>query len=306
MTAPATAPGGASGAAVAAVRCDGLVHVYGTPGQEVTALRGVDLDVADGEMVALLGPSGAGKSTLLWLLAGLMRPTAGVVEVYGRQLRTMSGRQSTEMRLREVGVVMQNPSRNLLTHETATGNVVFAQRPTRRTPKAKRRRAAALLDSVGLTSVAGHRAGRLSGGEQQRLALAVALANGPRLLLADEPTSQLDRQSAAAVLDLIRSANEDLGTSVVAVTHDPDVGAVLGRTVTIRDGRVGAEGRAGEEYVVVGRDGTVQLPADLLEVLPPGSLAEARRSAAGGVELLPVEDRRSAPAAGAPEAGGTT
>jgi ABC-type lipoprotein export system ATPase subunit len=272
----------------AAVRCEGLVHVYGGQGQELTALRGVDLDVGDGDMVALLGPSGAGKSTLLWLLAGLMRPTAGVVEVYGQNLRSMTPVGATEMRLRQLGVVMQTPARNLLAYESALGNVQFAQRPTRRTAKTKRARSKSLLEAVGLGPVANRRAGRLSGGEQQRLALAVALANGPRLLLADEPTSQLDRESAAAVLDLIRAANEDLGTTVIAVTHDPDVGAALGRTVTIKDGRVGAEGRAGEEYIVVGRDGTIQLPDDLLGVLPPGSLAQAHRTA-DGVELRPID-----------------
>jgi putative ABC transport system ATP-binding protein len=271
-----------------AARCEAVVKVYGTAGQEVTALRGVDLVVEEGEMVALLGPSGAGKSTLLWLLAGLMRPTAGLVEVHGRRLAALSAREGANIRLREVGVVLQTPARNLIAHETAMGNVLFAQRPTRRSRGAKRRRAAALLDAVGLPTAGRQRAGRLSGGEQQRLAIAVALANGPRLLLADEPTSQLDRDSADAVLALIRAANADLGTTVVAVTHDPDVGTALGRTVTIRDGRVGAEGRAGEEYVVVGRDGSIQLPDDLLDLLPPGSLAQARRTWRG-VELLPVD-----------------
>ncbi len=271
-----------------AVRCNGLVHVYGAPGLEVSALRGVDLEVAVGETVALLGPSGAGKSTLLWILAGLMRPTAGVVEVGGRNLAELGARQATDMRLRDVGVVMQTPARNLLAHDTALGNVLFAQTPTRRSHRAKRLRAHSLLEAVALGGQAGQTAGRLSGGEQQRLAVAVALANGPSLLLADEPTSQLDRASAAEVLELIKAANSDLGTTVVAVTHDPDVGAAFGRTVTIRDGRVGMEGRAGEEYLVVGRDGTVQLPSDLLEVLPPGSLAEARVTPEG-VQLRPVK-----------------
>jgi putative ABC transport system ATP-binding protein len=274
--------------ATTAVRCDGLVHVYGSVGEEVTALRGVDLHVPDGDMVALLGPSGAGKSTLLWILAGLMRPTAGSVEVYGRDVRNLSSVEATSMRRDDIGVIMQNPARNLLGHETAAGNVMFAQRPARRRHKAKRSRAAVLLETMGLESVAHRAAGRLSGGEQQRLAVAVALANQPRLLLADEPTSQLDLASAGSVIDLIRSANRDFGTTVVAVTHDPEVGAALGRTVTIRDGRVGAEGRGADNYVVVGRDGSVQLPDDLLEVLPPGSLAEARRTA-HGVEIRPVQ-----------------
>jgi ABC-type lipoprotein export system ATPase subunit len=130
-------------------------------------------------------------------------------------------------------------------------------------------------------------AGGLSGGEQQRLAIAIALANHPGLLLADEPTSQLDGETAAAVLDLIKSAHVDDGMTVLAVTHDVAVGAALGRTVTIRDGRVGAEGRGGDEFVVVGRDGSIQLPEDLLEVLPPGSLATATRTE-NGVELRPV------------------
>jgi len=274
------------------VRCDGLVQVYGTPGQEVTALRGVDLEISAGETVALLGPSGAGKSTLLWLFAGFLRPTAGIVEVCGRRLAELTPRLATNMRLREVGVVLQNPGRNLLSYETAAGNVQFAQGPTRRSGSAKRRRTAALLDAVGLSAVAHRPAGRLSGGEQQRLAVAVALANGPRLLLADEPTSQLDHRSAAAVLDLIRAANEDAGTTIVLVTHDPAAGLAMGRTVTIRDGRVGAEGHAGEEYLVVGRDGSIQLPPDLLEVLPPGSLARAVLTT-DGVELRRADPERS-------------
>lgn len=266
------------------VRCEGLVQVYGTPGQEVTALRGVDLTVTEGETVALLGPSGSGKSTLLWLLAGLLPPTAGLVEVGGRRLTELNARSAANLRLREIGMVMQNSGRNLLPYETAAGNVMFAQAPTRRTGRVKRRRTVALLDAVGLARVAHRPAGRLSGGEQQRLALAVALANGPRLLLADEPTSQLDRESATAVTDLIGAAHDDLGTTVIVVTHDPALGASFGRTVTIRDGRVGAEGHAGEDYLVVARDGSVQLPEDLLDVLPPGTLAKAVRTAAG-VEL---------------------
>lgn len=273
MTGPASPPGGPP----PAVRCDNLVHVYGTAGSEVAALRGVDLTVEPGEMVALLGPSGAGKTTLLWHLAGLLRPTAGRVEIYGRRLAELGGRALADLRLREVGLLLQNPGRNLLPYQTATGNLLFAQAPARRSGVAQRRRAADLLETVGLAHVARQRAGRLSGGEQQRLAVAVALANEPRLLLADEPTTQLDPASAAAVIDLIRAANSSMGTTVVAVTHDPAVASALGRTVTIRDGRVGAEGRAGREYMVVGRDGTLQLPPDLFDLLPPGSLARAVR-----------------------------
>lgn len=271
------------------VRCDNLVHVFGTPGAEVAALRGVDFVVREGETVALLGPSGAGKTTLLWHLAGLLRPTAGSVEVAGRRLAALTPRELANVRLRQIGVVLQNPGRNLLGYDTALGNLMFAQRPTRRSTAAKRRRANALLESVGLGGAGSRVAGRMSGGEQQRLAVAVALANSPLLLLADEPTSQLDPRSAEAVLDLIKQANVESGTTVVAVTHDASVGDALGRTVTIRDGRVGAEGRSGEDYVVVGRDGTVQLPPELLDSLPPGSLARAVRHE-NGVDLRRVYD----------------
>jgi putative ABC transport system ATP-binding protein len=271
-----------------AVYCDNLVHVYGTPGSEVAALRGVDLTVQAGEMVALLGPSGAGKTTLLWHLAGLLRPTAGRVEINGHRLAELGASALARFRVAEVGLLLQNPARNVLPYQSAFGNLLFAQAPARRGTRAKRRRATDLLDRVGLAGAAHHRAGRLSGGEQQRLALALALVNEPALLLADEPTTQLDPASAAAVIELIRDANGRHGTTVVAVTHDPAVAAALGRTITIRDGRVGAEGRAGQEYVVIGRDGTLQLPDEFTDVFPPGSLARAERRD-GGVFLHQVD-----------------
>ncbi|HEY7147787.1 MAG TPA: ABC transporter ATP-binding protein [Streptosporangiaceae bacterium] len=274
------------------VRCDGLVQVYGLPGQEVTALRGVDLTVTEAETVALLGPSGAGKSTLLWLFAGLLRPTAGIVEICGKRLTDLTPKAAADMRLRDVGFVMQNPGRNLLPYESAVGNVLLAQVPTRRRWTVKRKRAMALLDSVGLARYAHRPAGRLSGGEQQRLALAVALANGPKLLLADEPTSQLDHESAAMVIELLKAANKDLGSAVVVVTHDQAVGSALSRTITIRDGRVGSEGHFGEDYLVVSKDGSVQLPTEVIEgILPPGSLVRAI-VAADGVDLRRVDMER--------------
>jgi putative ABC transport system ATP-binding protein len=166
--------------------------------------------------------------------------------------------------------------------------VLFAQRPTRRKPAVKLRRAQDLVEAVGLGSASRSRAGALSGGEQQSLSVATALANGPRLLLADEPTSQLDGESASQILDLLRLANRDLGTTIITVTHDRLVAGAMDRTLTIKDGRVGVEGRSGEEYLVVGRDGTIQLPEPLLDTLPPGSLATAHRTAEG-VELRPAQ-----------------
>lgn len=278
-------------ARVPAVRCENLVHVYGTPGNEVAALRGVDLTIEPGEMVALLGPSGSGKTTLLWHLAGLLKPTAGTVEIDGRTLTGLGAGALSRFRLRDVGLLLQNPARNLLPAQSALGNVMFAQSPTRRTRRVKRKRSLALLDRVGLADAARRPAGMLSGGEQQRLAIAVALANGPKLLLADEPTSQLDPDSAASVIELIQAANMSLGTTVVAVTHDAEVAAALGRTITIRDGRVGAAGHGGREFLVVGKDGTLTLPPDLLVDLPPSSLVNAAR-VSDGVLLTKVDLRR--------------
>jgi putative ABC transport system ATP-binding protein len=279
------------------VRCDNLVHVYGTVGSEVAALRGVDLSVRSGEMVGLLGPSGSGKSTLLWHLAGLLRPTAGSVFVNGHNLAALTRSQAAAFRRQEIGVLVQNGSSNLLPYLSAIENVELAQRPalTRSlVSKGPARRVATaraheLLRSVDMDDTGHRAAGQLSGGEQQRVALAVALANEPPLLLADEPTSQLDPVAAEAVVGLFRTINDQLGTTIVVVTHDPAVGNALGRTVTIRDGRVGSEGRLGSDYVVVGRDGTVALPPELHDALPPGSLAHAIRTE-HGVELRRATD----------------
>lgn len=257
------------------VSCRDLVHVFAAAGAEVAALRGVDLDIGRGESVALLGPSGSGKTTLLWHLAGLLRPTVGSVRVGGTDLASLGDVALTAFRRSTVGVLLQGPAHNLLPYDSALGNVHWAG--------ASRPRARWLLDAVGLGALAHRRAGRLSGGEMQRLALAVALANFPTLLLADEPTSQLDPGSARAVLDLLAGAADD-GTTVLAVTHDPAVAAAIGRTVSIRDGRVSAAGTTGDERLVVGRDGSVLLPTDALEQLPPGSRVRAQ-AYDGGVDL---------------------
>ncbi|MBF8190975.1 ATP-binding cassette domain-containing protein [Nonomuraea sp. K274] len=251
------------------VRCDGIVQIYRARDVEVVALRDVDLVIDQGETVALLGPSGAGKSTLLWLLAGLLRPSAGRLWLDGTDVGRLGQRRLDRLRAAYIGMVLQNPARNLIGYLSAAQNVAFAQRAVRR----DRRRAMDLLRRVGLEDAGDRPAGRMSGGEQQRLALAVALANAPRLLLADEPTSQLDEESGAWVVDLIKRVARDDGTTAVVVTHDTTVSEALGRTVTIRDGRVGAEGRRGEEFVVVGREGAVQVPPEYHRLLPPGSMA---------------------------------
>jgi putative ABC transport system ATP-binding protein len=256
-----------------AVHCDGLVHIYRSAETEVVALRGLDLIVDDGETVALSGPSGAGKSTLLWLLAGLLRPSAGRLWVQGNEISRLPEFGLDRLRSERLGVVLQNPSRNLIPHASAVQNIAFAQRAGPYRSRERRSLASDLLEAVGLLGAAHRAAGGLAGGEQQRLAVAVALANRPRLLLADEPTSQLDRSIAGDVVMLLASAPERFGATVVTVTHDPIFGEVFGRTLTIRDGRIGTEGRRGEDYVVVGRDGGVMLPAHTIDALPPGSRA---------------------------------
>lgn len=251
-----------------AVWCDAVVHIYRADEVEQVALRGIDLAVTEGESVALLGPSGAGKSTLLWLLAGLLTPSAGKVQIFEHEMHRLDARQLGQVRASTIGVVLQNPGRNLLPYATAEQNVGFARRRGVEALPARE-----LLDSVGLADQAHEAAGGMSGGEQQRLAVAVALANQPQLLLADEPTSQLDPSSAQAVVELLGQVSTDFGTTVVVVTHDAEVSEAFGRTVTIRDGVVGAEGHRGEDFVVVGKDGGLQLPPDMRDHLPPGTLA---------------------------------
>jgi putative ABC transport system ATP-binding protein len=280
------------------VHCDSLVHIYRLKDVEVVALRGVDLTVRRGEAVALLGPSGCGKSTLLALLAGLLRPSAGRVSVAGRDIGKLSERELLGLRRSDIGVLLQNAGRNLLPYASALDNLTFAQRGTGRGRRARRARGAELLDAVGLGDAAGKPVHALSGGEQQRLGVAVSLVNGPSVLLADEPTSQLDTASAAHVVRLLRLARDRWDTTVVVVTHDPAVGVAMDRTVSMRDGRIGAEGHRGEQLAVIGRDGSVQLPGDVLDLLPPGTLARVVRLA-DGVELRSTDP----PTTGEPPSG---
>ncbi len=248
-----------------------LVHIYRSEGHEVAALSGVDLVVAPGEMVGLLGPSGAGKSTLLSLLAGVFRPSAGKVHVGDLELSSASPRRLDEMRASEVSLMLQGAARNLLPYLTPHQNVRFAQAAARRAGRDVAD-PEDVLGRVGLSAEAHRPLAALTPGALQLTALAVAIAPRPGLLLADEPTSQLDHAARDRVLGCISEVNRDLGTTVVIVTHDPDVAAFLPRTITIRDGRVGGEGRAGEEYAVVTPDGFLPLPGHVREGLAPGTL----------------------------------
>jgi len=257
-----------------AVRTRGLVHVYRGEGRDVAALSGVDLTVVAGEMIALLGPSGAGKSTLLSLLAGLFRPTAGNVFVGDLDLTSATPRELDTLHALDVSLMLQGAGRNLLPFLTPNQNIEFAQRAARARDEAGDRRPSAptVLGMVGLSDLGDQPLSTLTPGQLQLVTLAVVLSTGPGLLLADEPTSRLDHEARDRVLAALARINRELGTTVVVVTHDRDVARWMPRTVTIRDGRIGGEGRSGEEYAVVTADGFLPLPAHALELLPPGTL----------------------------------
>jgi ABC-type lipoprotein export system ATPase subunit len=244
-----------------------LVHIYRTEGHDVAALSGVDLEIRAGEMVGLLGPSGAGKSTLLSLLGGLFRPSAGKIHIGADELSVVSARRLDELRATEVSLMLQGAGRNLVPYLSPIDNVAFAQASARALGK-QLDDPHDVLARVGLDADAHTDLHRLTPGHRQLL----AVANRPGVLLADEPTSQLQHAAANLVLDTIAAINAETGTTVVLVTHDPAVAARLPRTVTIRDGKIGGEGRSGEEYSVVTADGFLPLPAHALAALPPGTL----------------------------------
>lgn len=256
--------------------CSGLVRIFAAEGVEVQALQGLDLEVGRGTMVAVVGASGSGKSTLLTILSGLDTPTAGTARVAGHDLLTMGRRERTEFRRRSVGFVWQETLRNLLPYLTAQENVELAMGVAGIIPR-RRRHAEARnrLDLLGVAEVADRRPDRLSGGQAQRVATAVATANDPRVLLADEPTGELDHTASTEVLEAMQRVNAEHGTTVLIVTHDAAVADHVGRTVQIRDGRTstetlrhtridqhGREEHVAEEFAVLDRVGRLQLPDD--------------------------------------------
>ena len=227
-----------------ALQARGLAKTYTGDGIEVLALRGVDLDVGDGEFVAVMGPSGCGKSTLLHLLGGLDRPTAGSIRLGDRQVETLSETQWAVVRRQEVGFVFQ--FFNLVANLTVAENVELPALLVGASRGEARSRRTELLDRLGVEARADALPSRLSGGQQQRVALARALVNRPRVLLADEPTGNLDSDSARAVLGILRELQAD-GQTLVLVTHDARVAASADRVVRLRDGLIADETRLGEE-----------------------------------------------------------
>jgi ABC-type lipoprotein export system ATPase subunit len=263
----------------ALIVCDRLVRIYTAEGIEVQALQGLDLVVEAGELTALVGASGSGKSTRVNILAGLDTPTAGAVRVASHDLASMSSRQRLGYRRSVVGFVWQQTARNLLPYLTAAQNAELPLQLAGVARSARRKRAAELLDLLGVGYCAGRRPDQMSGGEQQRVAIGVALANSPSVLLADEPTGELDSATAASVFGALQAANTELGVTVLVVTHDLAVSSMVRRTIAIRDGRTATETlRHGDtddsgalahavEYAVLDRAGRLQLPREMTEAL---------------------------------------
>jgi len=246
----------------------------------VQALQGLDLLVDRGEMVAIVGASGSGKSTLLNVLSGLDVPTAGRARVGDWDLLRMTAADRLAYRRSVVGFIWQQTSRNLLPYLSAAENVALPMSFAGVRGRARGRRTAELLEAMGMGAKANRRPGELSGGEQQRVAIAVSLANRPQVLFADEPTGELDTATGAEVFAALRTANENFGTTVVIVTHDADVSGQVQRTVAIRDGRTSSEvlrrteidewgdsAVIAEEYAMLDRAGRLQLPAEYRSAL---------------------------------------
>ncbi|MEV0897185.1 ABC transporter ATP-binding protein [Actinoplanes sp. NPDC049802] len=260
--------------------CESLVRIYQTGSIEVQALQGLDLAVDEGEMVAVVGASGSGKSTLLSILAGIDAPTAGRAHVADWDLLAMSRGDRVRYRRHTVGFVRQQTAANLVPYLTSRQVVELPMAAARMPGKDRRIRTDELLAALDVTDCADRRPAQMSGGQQQRVAIAVALANQPRLLLADEPTGELDTATSAGVFKAMRKVNREFGVTVVVVTHDPEVSGQVERTVAIRDGRTssevlrrtetGADGDTlviAEEYAVMDRAGRVQIPREYREAL---------------------------------------
>ncbi len=284
------------------IACDNLVRIYSVADVEVVALQGLDLRIRTGEMVAIVGASGSGKSTLLNILGGLDVPTAGRALVDGQDLAHLSRRERTRYRRTTVGMVWQQTSRNLLPHLDVTSNVALPMVLDHRSNRDQR--AEELLELVGLSERARHRPGELSGGEQQRVAIAVALANAPSVLLADEPTGELDSATSADIFELLRRVNHEIGTTIVAVTHDPLVADHVSRTVRIRDGRTstetvrrtertatGDDHVIAEEFAVLDRAGRLQLPRSQIDKLGLADRVRLRLED-DHVEIWPGQEER--------------
>ena len=271
------------------VVCAGVVHVYASEQGPIAALRNADLVVKAGEMLAIVGPSGSGKTTLMSLLSGLLQPTAGSVLIDGRDITQLDAARLSRMRATELSLLLQDPLRNLLPYATITQNVGFAARGARRWGWPLRWSTEEIVERMGLAELADRPVHRLSAGQQNRAAIASALATSPRVLLADEPTGQLDPHSRNMVIAALRDARDLSGATVIVVTHDPAVSEALPRSLAIENGAIGAEGRGAERFAVIGGSGTIQLPPEALARYPYGTLLTVDLDA-DGIVLRPRQD----------------
>lgn len=266
------------------VQAESLVKIYKTKLTEVLALQGLDLTVETGELTALIGNSGSGKSTFLNMIGGLDKPSAGSLLVDGKNLFTMTKRQLIAYKRDTVGFVWQNNGRNLVPYLSALENIMLPMHLSH--SRHRKDKAMGLLELVGLSSKKHSRLNTLSGGEQQRIAIAIALANSPKLLLADEPTGSVDAQTADYIFDIFRELNAQ-GQTVLIVTHDVALSKKVKRVVAIRDGKISSERilresyaerlkesnidwrqeDTQEEYAVLDKAGRVQIPREMLEKL---------------------------------------
>ena len=271
------------------ILCENLVKIFRTRDTEVLALQGLELKVERGEFIALIGSSGSGKSTFLNMLGGLDKPSAGKLYVDGKDLFKLTDKQMVEYKQKTVGFVWQNNARNLLPYLTALENVELPMRFSEN-GKDVTKRALDLLDLVGMSHKKDSKLSQLSGGEQQRIAIAIALANRPKLLLADEPTGSVDQKTADKILDVFRYLNRELGITIVIVTHDINLAKKVNRVVMIRDGKTSSERimksekkaelkgfldevedltedskETHDEYVILDRAGRIQIPRDMLD-----------------------------------------
>ena len=268
------------------VDCRNLIKIHKQGNLEVVALHGLDFSMEEGEFVSIVGPSGAGKSTLLTILAGFERPSAGAVVVAGRDLTEMSAKEAPTYYRRDVGMVWQDFTRNLVPYLDVATNVELPLLLGGVGGRKRRQRSLTLLEAVGLRGKAHAQIHTLSGGEQQRLALCIALAPAPRLLLADELTGELDTETSLGVFDLLKQLSEQTGLSVLVVTHDLAIAQRTDRIVRIVDGRIATQSRRGaSELVSIDDRGMIRLPRDLLiesgiggqarvKVVPEGLLIE--------------------------------
>jgi ABC-type lipoprotein export system ATPase subunit len=264
----------------AMVFCDRLVRIFKVSGVEVQALQGLDLSVTKGEMTALVGASGSGKSTLLNILAGLDVPTGGKAVVAGHDLGNLGTKERLDYWRSTIGFLWQQTSRNLLSHMTAAENVALPMQLAGVGRRERMRRTSEILELLGVGDCHDKLVPQMSGGQQQRTAVGVAIANNPQVLLADEPTGELDDQTATEVFGALRAANEQTGATILIVTHDTAVSEHVRRTIAIRDGRIstevlrrtevgasGEESHVAEQYAALDRVGRLQLPAEYIESL---------------------------------------